>query len=234
MNFLRHDEHFDNVFYSYSVALCPAHAAAHAGGQHQSYVPFRIVSVGRYVPLYHNTSLYCDTQPLASIMTLTAYCILILVLSPYFIRLEAKFQVKWQCMFIGIRSVHPYSTCWEELQLQQQLLKPLSCRCFDLLQRQRTAGCGLSITLPCKLRVSHSTSTGRRWSMPVDWCMVVLLLKLLAAIITHQHPSHLLRSDCPAPPCSRHSTTEYSIRAIFYCHYCHYSYRRYCEFGSSH
>ena len=56
MNFLRHDEHFDNVFYSYSVALCPAHAAPHAGGQHQSYVPFRIVSVGRYVPLYHNTS----------------------------------------------------------------------------------------------------------------------------------------------------------------------------------
>ena len=55
MNFLRHDEHFDDVFYSYSVALCPAHAAPHAGGQHQSYVPFRIVSVGRYVPLYHNT-----------------------------------------------------------------------------------------------------------------------------------------------------------------------------------
>jgi len=37
------------------VALSPAHAAPHAGGQHQSYVPFRIVSVGRYVPLYHNT-----------------------------------------------------------------------------------------------------------------------------------------------------------------------------------
>ena len=55
MNFLRHGEHFDNVFYLYSVALCPAHAAPHAGGQHQSYVPFRIVSVGRYVPLYHNT-----------------------------------------------------------------------------------------------------------------------------------------------------------------------------------
>ena len=58
MNFLRHDEHFDNVFNSYSEALCPAHAAPHAGGQHQSYVPFRIVSVGRYVPLYHNTVPY--------------------------------------------------------------------------------------------------------------------------------------------------------------------------------
>jgi len=55
MNFLRHDKHFDNVFYSYSVALYPTHAAPHAGGQHQSYVPFRIASVGRYVPLYHNT-----------------------------------------------------------------------------------------------------------------------------------------------------------------------------------
>ena len=60
MNFLRHDEHFDNVFYSYSVALCSAHAAPHTGGQHQSYVPFRIVSVGRYVPLYHNTAAMTD------------------------------------------------------------------------------------------------------------------------------------------------------------------------------
>jgi len=59
MNFLRHYEHFDNVFYSYSVALCPAHAAPHAGGQHQSYVPFRIVSGGRYVPLYHNDDVPC-------------------------------------------------------------------------------------------------------------------------------------------------------------------------------
>ena len=46
----------------YSVALCPAHAAPHAGGQHQSYVPFRIVSVGRYVPLYHNTVPSCTAD----------------------------------------------------------------------------------------------------------------------------------------------------------------------------
>jgi len=62
MNFLRHDEHFDNVFYSYSVALYPAHAAPHAGGQHRSYVPFRIVSGGSYVPLYHNTLATITTE----------------------------------------------------------------------------------------------------------------------------------------------------------------------------
>jgi len=61
MNFLRHDEHFDNVFYSYSVALSPAHAAPHAGGQHQSYVPFRIVSVGRYVSQYPSSGLLQPT-----------------------------------------------------------------------------------------------------------------------------------------------------------------------------
>jgi len=117
MNFLRHDEHFDNVFYSYSVALSPAHAAPHAGGQHQSYVPFRIVSVGRYVPLYHNTV----SKPKAN--TLNVCCDALLRNRQLVMILKAYITVI--TTYIHVLVLHIFALIYIASHLSSVMLEPL-------------------------------------------------------------------------------------------------------------